>query len=567
MSDFSSCVKTGTPLLNECRLLKKRGRALLLIVWPEDSRNFSDVTFEGILMESLIAKSRGSADELENVDLLSIVYRNGDKLMVGVLWFLWAVSLGFCFLYGTWILWAIVATAVAGIGTMAARTAPGSLATRCIMASALMVFSALLIHQAHGMTEVHFGIFVLLAFLLYYRDWKPIILAAGLIAVHHAGFYYLQASGVPVYVFAHTGMFSMVLIHAAYVVVEAGVLVIMAVSLRQETDAAATLAVLGSRIAGVQEIDLDPGRVEGAGLAGRGVAGFLEQIGHAIQEASAVAVSIRSASAEMRAATQDMVELSSRQHSDIGRVVSLIQEINEVAGQVAGDSRRVSDEADGSAAAASETEQAFRATSDSIEHLVNSVEQTAQQMTRLEEATDRIGKIVEMIGNIAGQTNLLALNASIEAARAGDAGRGFSVVAQEVRRLSESTQNSAQEIQKVVSNLREEANSARDMAEQSRKDAEQGSAQMASASREFRAIAEKLPHFASSLRAFQQEMSRQRELMQQAGGTMDQLSSFVEKSSTRVNEIRSSGESLDVMSERLYDSVRRFRRGEQRFVE
>jgi methyl-accepting chemotaxis protein len=69
-----------------------------------------------------------------------------------------------------------------------------------------MGFAALLIHQMRGMIEMHFGIFVLLAFLLFYRDWLCLVVAAAVIAVHYLGFYLLQCQGVPVYVFPHTGV-------------------------------------------------------------------------------------------------------------------------------------------------------------------------------------------------------------------------------------------------------------------------------------------------------------------------------------------------------------------------
>lgn len=64
---------------------------------------------------------------------------------------------------------------------------PGSLVARVTLATAFMVFSALFIQQTKGMNEAHFAIFILLAFLLYYRDWKPIFAAALVIAVHHVG--------------------------------------------------------------------------------------------------------------------------------------------------------------------------------------------------------------------------------------------------------------------------------------------------------------------------------------------------------------------------------------------
>jgi methyl-accepting chemotaxis protein len=111
------------------------------------------------------------------------------------------------------------------------------LVTRCTIAAALMIFTGLHIHQVHGMIEMHFGFFVLLAFLLFYRDWVPLVVAVGVVAVHHFAFDFLQRSGAPVWVFAANTGFSIVLIHAAYAIFETGLLIVMAVRLRAEIEA------------------------------------------------------------------------------------------------------------------------------------------------------------------------------------------------------------------------------------------------------------------------------------------------------------------------------------------
>lgn len=511
-----------------------------------------------------IAEDRSHARPALN--LVARRLQEGDRIMVAVLWLLWIVSLFFSLFYSTWATWAIVGTAISVLGTAVARTFPGSLTARLTLGTCFMFYSALLIHQAHGATETHFGIFTLLAFLLYYRDWRPIVLAAGVIAIHHAGFYLLQANGVPIYVFTHANMPMMVVVHAAYVVFETVILVVMANNLHRESMESAVLESLGAQSSHSEEIDLDPARVEGAGAAGSGVAGFLKTIGEAIQQAGSVAAAIRTTSADLNLASNDMVEIRKHQQADIERAVGVIHEMDLLTAQMAQNSQTIADQAGESARSASETEQAMTSTIRSIEQMIGSVQRTSAQMEKLEKTTAQIEQIVTMIDQIAGQTNLLALNASIEAARAGESGRGFAVVAQEVRRLSENTQNSAKDIQSVVSSLRAAALDAQQVSEQCRNEAEQGGEQLRAAVDAFQTIVSRLPSFATGMNSLSETMGRQRNLMRDITGDMAEISSYLEKASTRVEHINTSGLSLTSMSERLYASVRRFRNGAEDFV-
>lgn len=103
---------------------------------------------------------------------------------------------------------------------------------------------------------------------------------------------------------------------------------------------------------------------------------------------------------------------------------------------------------------------ASHANQTSMTELVVNVESMSENVARLQEESAQIGSVLDVIGGIAEQTNLLALNAAIEAARAGEQGRGFAVVADEVRALAHRTQDSTGEIQTMVEGLQEKAHSA-----------------------------------------------------------------------------------------------------------
>jgi methyl-accepting chemotaxis protein len=112
-----------------------------------------------------------------------------------------------------------------------------------------MCLAAAVIHQGHGMIELLFAIFSLLAFLLYYRDWKPLVLGSVVVAVHHVLFDILQRSGAPVYVMDHHHGLEYVAVHAADVVVEAVILVYMATLIRAEAIQSSEISALGTRMA------------------------------------------------------------------------------------------------------------------------------------------------------------------------------------------------------------------------------------------------------------------------------------------------------------------------------
>ncbi|SFB79573.1 methyl-accepting chemotaxis protein [Marinospirillum celere] len=146
---------------------------------------------------------------LKNTEAFSMhgLHSSGDYLMVWVQWLLFLIALSLASWYGTWTEALIIGLPAALVPSVLTWMLPGNRITRVSQGLAFMVWAALHIHQAHGLIEMHFGIFVLLAFLLYYRDWLPIVAAAALIAIHHLSFNFLQEADAGVYVFEHhTGL-------------------------------------------------------------------------------------------------------------------------------------------------------------------------------------------------------------------------------------------------------------------------------------------------------------------------------------------------------------------------
>ncbi|MGN6225078.1 methyl-accepting chemotaxis protein, partial [Pseudoxanthomonas sp.] len=159
---------------------------------------------------------------------------DADRIFLWLAAALGVISLLLALRNGQWTPVLMVALPSVAVAALQARLFPGTRLSRVTMALVLMVLSAVLIHQSGGMVEAHFGVILMIALLLYYRDWVPIVVAAAAIAVHHVAFFFMQQSGWPVPVFPAGSGFGIVLLHAAYVVVETVLLVIMAVQLRRQ---------------------------------------------------------------------------------------------------------------------------------------------------------------------------------------------------------------------------------------------------------------------------------------------------------------------------------------------
>jgi methyl-accepting chemotaxis protein len=199
-----------------------------------------------------------------------------------------------------------------------------------------------------------------------------------------------------------------------------------------------------------------PIKVDGDDEAGRllrAMNKMQEKLRDTLQRISGSATQLASAAEELNAVTDESARGLTQQNNEIEQAATAVNEMTSAVEEVARNAVSTSEASKNATTSAGDGRDLVQETVSAIERMSGDVQGTATLIGALAEESRDIGKVLDVIRGLADQTNLLALNAAIEAARAGEAGRGFAVVADEVRALAHRTQQSTSEIERMIGSI------------------------------------------------------------------------------------------------------------------
>lgn len=271
------------------------------------------------------------------------------------------------------------------------------------------------------------------------------------------------------------------------------------------------------------------------------------------------AIMVDAAARQTDVTAQQLAEASANQSKQLAAASQAIAQMTASLEEVSGNAERSSDVARHSVDVAHKGGDAVRRTIAGMNAIRETIQDTSKRIKRLGESSQEIGNIVELINDIAEQTNILALNASIQASMAGEAGRGFSVVADEVQRLAERSANATKQIEVLVRTIQADTNEAVVSMERSTTDVVGGALLAENAGAALEEIEQVSNQIASLVQSISDSAREQARSAEAVTVSMDVLQQINSETATSTSETTESIRKLAELAAQLRRSVAGFR--------
>ena len=303
---------------------------------------------------------------------------------------------------------------------------------------------------------------------------------------------------------------------------------------------------------------LNEHREDEIGIVISGLEQMVQKLNHLLLQVKSNTEEVASAAYEISSIANQLSSGATEQNRHTSKVVDNVQEITEAMGQNSKAANYTAEISNNANSKVSEGKEAMKATQQGMDEILTSSRKTGVIIQTLSGRADQIGEIIQVINDIADQTNLLALNAAIEAARAGEQGRGFAVVADEVRKLAERTTKATQEIANTIKTIQNDTLDASQSMEEVLKVVNKGKEAALNTEAALNEIAHSVSQTVNLVREISNASASQNEGMENVLSEVEGIDSVIKESANGAAQMNETAVRLSSSTEKLKGLIDKF---------